>query len=72
MQAAAWTEWLNSPETRALVAYLHRRRTPVVDSFLAGEPVPQVRQGRATAYQEIVTILTKPVDEVRTILGGSK
>lgn len=71
MQDRAWTEWLVSPETRTLVAYLHHRKAGTLETFLAGEPVPESRQGRAVAYHELEMILNKPADEVRTLLGAA-
>ena len=68
MQEQAWTEWLASPETQALMRYLHRRKAGVLGTFLAGEPVPAVQQGRGVAYHEIESLLIKPADEVRKIL----
>lgn len=70
MQEVAWTEWLNSPETAALVRYLRRRKAPVAEAFLTGEAIPPLRQGRAAGYHELEIILTKPAAEVREILGG--
>lgn len=72
MREQAWTEWLASPETRALLAYLRRRRDPVVALLFSGAEVPPVTQGRAVAYHELEGILTKAADEVDKILGGAK
>ena len=70
MQEQALTEWLVSPETQALVRYLRRRKMPAVDSFLAGQAVEPVTQGRAAAFYEVERLLSKPADEVRKVLEG--
>jgi hypothetical protein len=73
MQEQALTEWLASPGTQTLVRFLRRRKAPVVGVFLAGQVVEPIAQGRAAAYHELEVLLTKPADEVRTILeGGAK
>ena len=72
MREAAWTEWVNSPETQALIRFLRRRKAPVLDNFLAGNPVLPISQGRAAAFSELEVILTKPVNEIHDILGSAK
>ncbi len=67
MQAPALTEWLNSPGTQALRAYLRHRKNPVLSSFLAGSPVQPEAQGRAAAFHELETLLAMPSDEVGKI-----
>ena len=72
MREQVLTEWLASPETQALARYLRRRKGPAVGMFLAGSEVEPVAQGRAAAFHELETLLTKPADEVREILEGAK
>lgn len=67
MQVAALTEWLNSPETRALVALLRVQRGAVMQTFLQGQPVDPVRQGRAAALHDLMAALAMPADEVKRI-----
>lgn len=67
MQAADLTGWLNSPETKLLLAYLHRRKAGVLQTFLQGQPVDQAAQGRAAAWHELEILLALPSDEVKRI-----
>lgn len=69
MQEVALTEWLNSPGTKALLAYLHRRQVATLQLFLVGETVHPVRQGRVAALHELERLLTSPVDNVRKIFN---
>lgn len=70
MQVTALTEWLASPETRALVKLLERRRAAVVGPFLAGTEVSLIAQGRAMAFNEIANLLNLSDHKVRDILEG--
>ena len=79
MQTSATTlaAWLNSPETRALRAYLHHRRQDLTDLFLAGAvPVDQLTQGKAAGLHEIANLLSKPPEQVsivfETALKGAR
>ena len=68
MQVPNLAAWLHSPETRALLAYLVRRRQQVVAQFLSGQPADPVTQGRAAALHEIAELLTQPADKVKEVL----
>ena len=61
------TEWLTSPETRVLVHYLRRRQAGTLQTFLSGQPVDPLMQGRAAALHELEQLLTQPADYVRKI-----
>jgi len=67
MQEAALTEWINSPETQHLVALLRRRRASAVQTFLAGQPVDPVTQGRAAELHELEKLLASPVEKIREV-----
>lgn len=75
MQADLAT-WLASPETQAFRAYLHHRRTLVVQMFLQGNPVDPKDQGRAAAYHDLERTLSASPEDVRqtfnTALEGRK
>lgn len=71
MQDAPLTEWINSPQTKALQDYLHRRVRAVTAIFLAGEPVSPTAQGRAAAFNEIATLLKQSPEKLREILKGT-
>ena len=68
MRIPALTEWINSPETRALVAYLRNRQAPTVHRFRLGQPVDPLAQGRAAALYEIERLLSMPSDEARQVI----
>jgi hypothetical protein len=57
--------WLQSPETKLLVAYLRQRRAAPLKNFLAGTLVDPVTQGRAAAWHELETLLTSSAEDVR-------
>ena len=59
------TVWLDSPETKLLVAYLHQRRAGTLHQFLAGTPVEPIQQGRASAWHELEKLLTSSPEDVR-------
>ena len=59
--------WLNSPETKLLVAYLHRRRAEPLNNFLAGTEVSPVTQGKAAAWHELEKLLTSPPEHAQQI-----
>jgi len=67
MQTLSLTEWRNSPETQALLAFLQHRQSPVLSMFLAGNPVPPELQGRVAGLHELETLLTGPVDKVNEV-----
>lgn len=67
MQTASLTEWLNSPETRALMACLKHRRDQGVAIFLQGLPVPPETQGKSAGCDEILRLLTKTPEEIAKI-----
>jgi hypothetical protein len=67
MSQLVLTEWLNSRETAALVAFLRRRRGAAVQTFLAGQPVDLVTQGRAAALHEIETLLSGRPEHVKQV-----
>lgn len=58
--------WLNSPETKLLVAYLHHRRAEPLRAFLAGATVEPILQGKAAAFHELETLLTSSASDVGT------
>lgn len=68
MQVGSLTEWLSNPATQLLLVYLHRRKAAVLQTFLQGQPVDQVAQGRAVAFHELETLLALPVDGLKQIL----
>jgi hypothetical protein len=71
MQDAPLTEWINSPQTKALRDYLHQRARPVIAMFLAGESVPPATQGRAAAFNEIAMLLRQPPEKLREIFRSA-
>lgn len=64
MQTASLAEWLDLPETKALLVYLRFRKAVTTTAFLAGQPVDQMAQGRAVAFNEIGKLLTGPTDKI--------
>lgn len=64
MLALQLTEWLSSPETKMLLAYLRRRQTEAVHQFLAGRPVDPLIQGKAAGHREIELLLGASPEEV--------
>ena len=62
---AELTEWLNSQETRILVAYLKTRQAGAVAQFLSGYPVDQAMQAKAAGFHEIELLLTMPTESVK-------
>lgn len=64
VQAASLTEWLDSPETRALVTYLRFRREPGMAMFLQGLPVPPEMQARSAGANEIIKLLRQPPEKI--------
>ena len=71
MQTASLAEWLNSPETKALVTYLKFRREPGVAMFLQGLPVPQEVQARSAGHDEILRLLTQPPERIIEIFTNA-
>jgi len=71
MREADLTEWLNNPVTVALVAHLRQRRAGAVTTFLQGQPVDPVTQGRAAALYELHQLLTSPSDDVRKVFDNA-
>lgn len=67
MSAPVLTEWRSNPGTARLVNYLRQRRAHTVRTFLAGQPVDQVDQGRAAALHELEILLTSPADEIERV-----
>lgn len=65
MPARQWTEWLASPETKTLLAYLRRKQQGPVGQFLAGQkPVDPLTQGQAAGLHEIEKLLTASGEDV--------
>jgi hypothetical protein len=50
-------EWKDSPVTAALLHYLRQRRDRAVQTYLAGNPVDPVAQGRASALDQLARLL---------------
>ena len=71
MSALALTEWLNSPETRALVTYLKFRQAAQVAAFLKGQPVELITQGQAAGYNEIERLLKQSPEEINRIFENA-
>lgn len=69
MQEVALTEWLTSPETRALVLYLRQRQAAAVEKFLAAQPVEPLSQGKAAGLHEIEKLLLSPSDIIRDVFN---
>ncbi len=65
MREADLTEWLNSPETKILQAYLRRRQAETVRLFLLNNPVDPQTQARAAAFHELEKLLGSPADVVQ-------
>lgn len=64
MQTASLAEWLNSPETRALITYLKFRQAGPLTDFLKGQGVSQTVQGRAAGFNEIERLLREPPEKI--------
>ncbi len=64
MSEQVLTEWLSSPETQRLVRFLRAVQTGTVRTFLAGQPVDPMMQGRAAAYSDLEKLLALPADKV--------
>ena len=64
MQTASLTEWLNSPETKALVTYLKFRQAAPTAEFLQGLPVNPIAQGKTAGLNEIERLLTEPAEKI--------
>ena len=71
IREAEITDWLNHPVTAALVAHLRLRRAGPVTSFLQGQPVDPVTQGRAAALYELHQLLTSPNEEVKKVFDNA-
>lgn len=67
MQGETLREWLDSRGTKLLLAYLRRRKTGAVQTFLAGQPVETLAQGRAAALHELETLLTGSPDKLKEV-----
>lgn len=68
MQMNNLAVWRDSPETRALLAYLRRRQATAVANFLAGNPVDPKTQGQAAGLHEVERLLALPVDDLKKTL----
>ena len=64
MQMTSLADWVRSPETQALLAYLRQRQAPAMEMFLRGTPVPPELQARASGAHEIERLLTSPVETI--------
>ena len=71
MQTASLTEWLNSPETRALVTYLRFRRAPGLAMFLQGLQVAPEIQARSAGANEILRLLREPPEHIADIFENA-
>lgn len=69
MQVTNLVAWLGSPETKALVLYLHQRRAAAVTQFLrTGAPmVDPLTQARASVCNELLDLLAQPADKVSQV-----
>jgi hypothetical protein len=65
VKQADLVEWLANPATARLVLYLRLKRAPTVKTFLQGNPVDPVQQGRAAAFHDIEALLTASVEDVQ-------
>lgn len=65
------TEWLGSPETKALRLCLRQRQAATLQTFLAGHLVTPAEQGRAAAFHELETLLAKPADKVQEVFDAA-
>lgn len=60
-------EWLDSRETRALLAVLRHRKAVALQTFLAGIPVEPIYQGRAAELHDLEGLLLSGTDEVKRV-----
>ena len=71
MQTASLTEWLSSPETKALVMYLKFRQAPTVADFLQGREVQPITQGKAAGLNEVERLLRKTPEEIAEVFENA-
>ena len=71
MQTASLTEWLSSPETRALVVYLKFRQMGAVADFLRPAEVNPLIQGKAAGCNEIERLLKKTPEEIIEVFDNA-
>lgn len=71
MQTAALADWLRSPETQALVAYLRFRQAGPLAEFLKGREVLPAVQGAAAGCHEIERLLTQSPDRIKEIFENA-
>lgn len=71
MQEAVLTDWINSQGTQLLLVYLRRRKAETLKTFLQGQPVDPVHQGRAAALHELETLLLLPADDVKKVFEAA-
>lgn len=68
MQVTNLTEWLSSPETQALRAYLHQQRMAAVKLYLAGQvQADPLSQGKAAGVNHIAELLALPPDKLKKL-----
>lgn len=67
MSEAELREWQDSPLTKTLLLCLRQRKAAILQTFLAGQPLDLVAQGRASALHEIELLLTKPAADVKKV-----
>lgn len=65
MPVTSLTEWLNSPETQALISYLRHRKALALQAYLGGNPVDAKDQGRAMMFHELERLLLADENMVR-------
>ena len=72
MQTASLTEWLNSPETAALVRYLRHRKDPVVAALLfasrAGSAIT-AEIGLMKATEQLAAMEMMAVDPIARVVA---
>lgn len=65
MQTADLAGWLELAETKALLAFLRHRRAGPLQTFLAGNPMDPITQGRAAALHELARLLQGPPEKIK-------
>lgn len=71
MQTASLREWLDSPETQALITFLRFRQEPGVSMFLQGLPVAPEVQAKAAGCNEIERLLRLPPEKILDIFNNA-
>ena len=71
MRTADLAEWVNSPETQALLTYLRFRQRPAVLMFLQGVPVPPELQAKAAGANEIERLLMQPPEKISEVFENA-